>query len=349
MNGSLLQKIDSGIGLGVAYLHEHQYPNGEFCCYYASDDAMQKWCVPDSTVFPTAIIASSLLHLKKMPVASEILSKSVGFLQYQMMRGGAWNYFTKWNSLFKICPADVDDTVFASYVLRSLKINYPDNKQLLLANRNAKGLFYTWFTLRLNRSLNKNYWLLLLRELKHPITGYFFWRKNECNRSDIDAVVNANVLFYLGPDKDTEPVINYLVNIIEKGEEDDCDKWYRNPFTVYYFLSRNYRQCSTELNSVREPIISRIIHTAKENGQLGESVLDTALAVITLLHLNYKAEVVTNAIAYLLTSQATQGNWPRHLLFYGGPKRLIGWGSEELTTGFCLEALAMYRHLIIQE
>jgi len=33
----------------------------------------------------------------------------------------------------------------------------------------------------------------------------------------------------------------------------------------------------------------------------------------------------------------------RRDLYYSGPKRLYGWGSEELVTGFCLEALLHYR------
>jgi hypothetical protein len=30
-------------------------------------------------------------------------------------------------------------------------------------------------------------------------------------------------------------------------------------------------------------------------------------------------------------------------LYYSGPKKLYGWGSEELVTGFCLEVLLHYR------
>jgi hypothetical protein len=32
-----------------------------------------------------------------------------------------------------------------------------------------------------------------------------------------------------------------------------------------------------------------------------------------------------------------------YFVYYGGPKLLIGWGSEEMTTGYCLKALARYR------
>src|SRR5690606_11744272 len=99
------------------------------------------------------------------------------FFQYQMMRGGAMNFLTKWNQYFSISPPDIDDTIFVASFLKSQKVEFPDPYHLLLDNRAKNKLFYTWFTLRLNRSSNKNYWLLLLRELKNPIGTFFFWRK----------------------------------------------------------------------------------------------------------------------------------------------------------------------------
>src|SRR5476651_314809 len=116
------KQVDQAIDLGVGYLHEHQLANGEFIFYYAPDDKMLEWCVPDSTVFSTSIVATCLLQIKDEPKVKEILAGVVTFLQHQMMSGGVWNYFTKWNPLFKYCPADIDDTVFACHILRSLNI-----------------------------------------------------------------------------------------------------------------------------------------------------------------------------------------------------------------------------------
>lgn len=41
--------------------------------------------------------------------------------------------------------------------------------------------------------------------------------------------------------------------------------------------------------------------------------------------------------------QMADRSWPRASLYYSGPKKRYAWGSEELTTGFCLEALLRYR------
>jgi len=38
-----------------------------------------------------------------------------------------------------------------------------------------------------------------------------------------------------------------------------------------------------------------------------------------------------------------RASWARAAISYSGPKKLYAWGSEELITGFCLEALLHYR------
>lgn len=339
---NLQLKLDLAINNGVTYLHQHQFPNGEFCCYIGHEDNL-KDTIPYSTVFPTSLICYSLLNLQHLQKVKEIVGLSGTFLQFQSMRAGVWNNFTTWSPLFPLCPADVDNTSCASKVLTGIGREYPDNRDILLANRNNSGLFYTWYTLRPNTILNKDYWLLILREYKNPIGSLLFWHKFECNRNDVDAVVNANVLFYLGLDNATRPIINYLKDIIDKNKEGNCDLWYRNPFTIYYFFTRIYKEGIEELAPIKEPIIKRILSTSKEDGSFGESILDTALGIISLLHLNYYSKTVDQAISYLIKNQSPYGNWVRWAVFYGGPKQLSCFGSEEMTTAFCLEALALYQ------
>lgn len=342
MEEHLLSNINQAIEKGIAYLFQHQYPNGEYCCYMAPDTAMQEWSVPDTTVFPAALIMCSLSILKGNPKVDGMQERSAGFLQYQSMRGGVWNHFTKWHQLFPFCPPDVDNTVYASKALQLLGKEYMDNHALLLANRNSKGLFYTWYALRPNKVWNKTFWMLLLREFKHPVTSFFFWRRNECTRYDIDGVVNANVLFYLGLNEDTKPIIPFLLNIIEQHKEDDCDKWYRNPITFYYFLSRNFNTGIPELDTCKAEVISRILSIAKEDGSIGESALETALSLSVLINSGHQSAVTEHAANYLIRTQTPTGEWARYALFYSGPKREMCWGSEELTTAFCLEALKKY-------
>nr|MDQ4086669.1 hypothetical protein [Pseudomonadota bacterium] len=78
--------------------------------------------------------------------------------------------------------------------------------------------------------------------------------------------------------------------------------------------------------------------------------LDAALAVSALLSVG--REVPRHLPQLLLGAQLGSGAWPRAALYHGGrARRRDGsygephpdtprWGSEELTTAFCLEALS---------
>ena len=340
--------IHQSLHKGIQYLHQHQLPNGEFCLYIGQEDDL-KHTIPYSNIFSTSLISYSLLKLSHLTEVQEVLERSAAFLQYQAMRGGVWNNFTSWSPLFKVCPADIDNTACASKVLQALKKDYPDNRDLMYNNLSYKGLFYTWYTLRPNTVWRKDYWLLILREFKNPLKSLFFWSKFECNRNDIDGVVNANALFYLGLNERTDPIVNYIIDIIIQNKEEDCDLWYRNAFTIYYFFSRNYANGITRLEAARQLMIDRIFDKANEDGSFGTGILDTALGVISLINLNCKSSLLTKAIHYITDNQTAYGNWIRWAVYYGGPKKLSCFGSEELTTGFCLEALSLYKSTLNNE
>jgi hypothetical protein len=67
------------------------------------------------------------------------------------------------------------------------------------------------------------------------------------------------------------------------------------------------------------------------------------------LNFNYKCDELKNAVNFLIQNQSENGCWPRWIAYWGGPKKLQGWGSEELTTGFCLEAIARYKDFIVNK
>lgn len=338
--------IEAAIDRGLGYLSQHQYPNGEFCCYISADDPMLNWCLADSTVFTTTVIASCLLPLSKNSAVEPMLSRATDYLYYQMHGSGVWSFFSNHHPLRKIIPYDVDSLAFASSFMQERGVQRPEvsNKPLLLANRTRRGLFYTWLILHPKLHTNKAHWRLALREFRRPFTSFLFWRAYESSRGDVDLGVNASVLYYLGNIPEAVPVVNELIRVINEGREGDCDKWYRNPFTIYYLISRAYNRGVKDLQPVAAPIIDRIIATALPDGQLGKSILDTAIGATVLINLGLKSREVHQAIHFLIKKQGSYGEWPRWLFYYGGPKLRQGWGSEELTTALCLEAIARYKH-----
>ncbi len=339
--------LDGAIARGLAYLQQHQYPNGEICCYIAADEPMLAWTRTDSTVFATTVVAACLLPLAGQPAAAVVINKATNYLRYQMYRGGVWPVFSNFHPWRWVVPYDTDSMAYTSALMRDQGIDCPSptNVPLLLANRNRPGLFYTWFLLRLRWQPNLTHWRLVAREVLHPFQSLAFWHANECTRADVDMGINTNILYYLGDVEATQPIIAELLNIIAERREHDCDKWYRNPFTIYYLLARVYGQGVSKLEPARPAVLARILATARPSGQLGTSILDTAFGATTLLHLGYRGPELDKAVQFIVRAQVETGEWARWLFYYGGPKLLQGWGSEEITTAFCLEALARYRAL----
>jgi hypothetical protein len=340
--------IDISIAKGIDFLEQHQLQNGAFRSYFSNNDKMEEydnpnngWCIQDDSIFTTILLGSSLLFLNNNNKVEQILTKLTDFLLTQRKTGSIWNHYNKNHNLYQLCPFDVDDTACASALLKQKNISFPSNISLLLSNRNRKKLFYTWFTLRFRLNLNIEALKIALREFKNPVKSLIFWNRMECSRNDVDAVVNANVLYYLGKRKETLPIINHIIAIIKKGNEANCDKWYCNIFTVYYFISRNYFNSITEFESIRHIIIDRIMDNLNTDGSFGVSTLDTALAICTLLNLKYSGKL-NSTINNLINVQLPAGNWEKSVFYYNGPKKLVGFGSEALNTAICLEALSRY-------
>lgn len=337
--------VSGAIDRGLSYLREHQLPNGEFCSYYSPDDQMEQWCVPDSTVFPTSIIVNSLLSLMDRNEVQDIFQKAIPFLKYQRMWQGVWQHFTKWHKLYPVSPPDIDNTIFAYNFLRSQNVKIPDPTPIILANHNKKGLLYTWLTLRLRRNTNKKYLSIVLREIKNPVRSMLFWKTNDCRRNDIDLGVNINVLSFLGEKKETLPIIKYLYDKISDKNIGKHDGWYRNPIILYYLFSRTTKFEIDILKEKNKEIINKILGFANPDGSFGDSHLETSLAVSALINLRHKGKEIRQGISYLVKRQRANGEWDRSVFFYSGPKQAVGWGSEELTTGFCLETLALSRKI----
>ena len=335
--------LEEAVARGLAFLRRSQLPSGEFRCLMSTDNALARDCVPDSSPFPTALVAYSLGFAGREE-AGDMIDKTLRFFIAEMEGPGLWRYWTKGHQYHSTIPPDLDDVACVSLVLRRHGVAFPPNEKIVLANRDARGLFYTWLTPRLRMPADAAFWRVALRQLLSPVRFYYFWKLNESERNDVDCVVNANVLFYLGESARTRAVVEYLLDVFRRGEEECCDKWHLNRFTYYYVVARNFEAGVASLGPVRDECVERIVKSARPDGSIGENVLETALAACALLSWGGAAPAeLARAVEFLLGAQGEGGDWPRAALYYGGPKKFYGWGSEELTTGFCLEALLRYR------
>jgi hypothetical protein len=232
---------------------------------------------------------------------------------------GLWRYPSSEHPGHDHIPLDVDDTSIASAALAAAGRRYPNNRALLLANRNRSGLFKTW----------------IVRWWPHPRKTYRFFRHTTAEVGDVDAVINANVVIYLGICEETRPAIAYMLAVLRANGEMMSTKWYESRFTVWYFFSHALREIAPEAGQM---IVPRIEAATPRNA------LDLALAASTLLLWNRAPDVQP-----LVDAQLPSGAWPRAGFYHAGLKRISRnefqptppwWGSEALTTVLAIEALS---------
>ena len=352
---------NAAIQKGIDFLSENQLSSGGFNSWAASSinsfnefiesydfDNKKGWFDLDPfSVFPTILIGQSLCEVNKSVNAERVLQKIDEYVISKMKFPAIWNHFTPEHIMYKMNPFDLDSTAVALSYLQRRRIpiiNENATKKLIYSHQNRKKLFYTFLTFRMRWNFSLLYWILCFRELKTPFFTWKFWKVVEADRYDVDGIVNSNIISYLGRNEQTEPVLRWIAEAIQSNQEQQFDKWYKNSMVIYYFVSRIPFLDETEFLELREIIKKRINNSLESNNSIRNSSLDTALAAISLLNLNEDNKRVFPLIEFVLNSQSDTGNWPKQVVYLGGPKKIMGWGSDELTTAFCLEAIAKYKN-----
>jgi hypothetical protein len=335
-------ELETAIAQGIDFLYVKQLPSGTFRIFCSPHPLLEENCKEDYSTFQTAQISYCLSFAKSANV-EEILTKAIRFLLGEMQDGGVWRYSCSPNPDY--LPPDVDDTACISFVLKQHGISLPDNTGVMLGNRAAQGLFYTWVLPRLTWTTDASFWRVALRQLLKLRQLCWFFRVTECKPNDVDPVVNANVLNYLRERPETLPIIRYLIQVIEEQAEESCDRYYGSRFSFYYFLSRNHASDIRGFEPVGDTIVGRIKSHAHPDGVIGSHILHTALAACALMDWNDHSTVLDDAIQAILRARQPSGGWQKFPIYFSGRSKKLVWGSEEITTGFCLEALSRYRKL----
>lgn len=340
MNHTSTRTAEAALTRAVAFLEQQQLPNGEFPAYVARDEALQQERRLDSTPFVTTYVLYSLGFVSE-PGVREMIDKGLDFVAGEMQVPGVWRYWSTHHEHHRHTPPDLDDTCCSAFVLRHFGRPVPDLANLLLANRDPAGRFYTWLVPRFQPTVYLPYWRVTLREaLRLPVL-LAFWRLTEAAPDDVDGVVNANVLLYLGACPEAKAVVDYLQQELEAGREASCDKWHLNACSFYYAVSRAYFNGTAGLARLREGIVRRLTARQEAGGAFGNPS-ETAMGAAALLNLGERGTVLEQAVQHLVYTQHPNGSWQAHALYFGGPKRYYGWGSEALTTALCVEVLARY-------
>jgi hypothetical protein len=300
----------------------------------------------DPSLFATAMIAEALAACDDRR-ARTMLEAAAQNLASHMEALGVWRHWSSEHPQFKALPLDADDTACASIVLRLAGTPFPDNRPLLRGNVDACGRFFTWILLRPRRRLPSAGLLRIgLRRGAHPVHARMFWRATSAEPDDVDGIVNAHVLAYLGDGPHAAAVVRYLAEVIEHGAEATCDKWYRSPFLLYAALGRCAAAGVRGIADLAPAVGERIEAAASADGRVGDGHLDTAWAVRALAELGLASPAREKGVAFLEVAQSADGSWPAAPVYFGGPAHhpdVPCWGSHALSTGICAGALARAR------
>lgn len=295
--------LSGAIGRGVGFLAGRQLPHGEMRVDRAADRRLLDPAFESSPYGTTYVLHS--LSFADDPRIAEVTARGRRFLAEEMEPPGLWRYCSSRNP--KTLPPDLDDTACAALVLRDShdEIRLGLHLRVILANRDGDGLFRTFLA---------------------------------DGGNNVDAVVNANVVCYLGEREETRAACRYLLDLVAHGRERTSSVYGVDDLSFYYVLSRAFDLGVRSLAPCRERVVSAVSGRRLPDGSFGDE-LATALAVATLRNLGAgDADGLGAAASFLVSHQRSDGSWPRsafYVDFAGG-----FYGSDELTTAFAVEALA---------
>lgn len=297
------EKLGPSVRRGLQFLHDNQLPYGEFRTY-ASPSIDMRVTRFDSAIFVTTFVLYSIARID-YPCVTAMTNRAISFLLEEIRSPGLFQYYTSKNA--RSIEFDLDDTACASVTLQRSHplVTGGYNVEYFIENRNEDGLFYTWVGVA-------------------------------TPANDVDSVVNANVVFYLGDRDETKSACRYLIDTIQNGYERDSHRHYVDDMTLYYAVSRAYAHGTSSLSEAREALLEKVLQASKDDGSFGNE-LATACAMGSLVNFGYDSVTRLRAAArYLEKQQKADGSWRRVGMF---KQPGVYYGSEELTTALCLEAL----------
>jgi hypothetical protein len=338
------ESLERSIAQGLDFLAQQQKPEGDFCCIIAENAAFTQNAREDPSPFFTQHILASLMEVAG-PARILISTKIRKFLLRDVCPGCIWKFWNKEHPGSILIPPDVDDTSCIAYLIEPSALPSHQTRSVLLGNRNSVGLFYTWILPRLGHLYRPQTWIPLYHNFKNPKNTITFFRlgNNKPDPFSIDTVVNANAILYLGESSATKPAINWICRVVATATEASADRWYQSKYSLYYAIARCKQSGVHGFDKIIPILTERLKDEIDASGSCYNVVLDTALAANVLACCQPTCRQLDQAVEFLLSTQQPNGGWPISVFFHDGFNAPgLYWGSAEMVTAMCLEALSKF-------
>jgi len=297
--------IPPAIDRALAFVARGQLDSGLFPTLASSDPDLTGGTLVDS-VYLTTYIVHALAQARPDPARAHVLRSAARAILNQGDPGGLWRFFGRRSAN---PPPDFDDTCCALVALR--QCDHPTDStvdNLLEPCAFPAGGYGTWIDPRLN----------------HP--------------RRFDAGVNANILLYLTmAGRPFEALAGYLVEVSSRRQLSKLSTYALSDPPVIYMLMRAFRHGPAPGLARLTPLVTKtLLAQQRPDGSFGHE-LETALSVTALLDSGHRGPSLDAATRWLLARQLPDGRWPARTFFCDFLPTY--YGSEELTTALCAEAL----------
>lgn len=301
--------LEDALARGIGFLKSAQKADGSFESGISTIPDMSAGIRTERSVFAAAVVLRCLRPLTGANFQS-IDRAGMGFLSSEMSPESTWRYWVKdWPIAI---PADLDDTACCLKLLGGSlsREQRACGIAQVIRNREASGLYKTW----------------ILDTAEH---------------NDVDSVVNANVVAFLGSGSNTIDAIEYLIGVVDADKCRESSHYYLSEMSLFHAIALARESGVLDFDKVARRIVARIVDSSFQG-----NVLESAQAISTLLALGQDGgDWLGLTVERILEAQSPDGSWPL-VPFYSGPRHpaptSYWFGSREMTSAHCVEALARF-------
>jgi hypothetical protein len=191
-----------------------------------------------------------------------------------------------------------------------------------------------------------SFFALLWQNESAPGGPYYTWigindRSDDPRACQVDALVNANILFCCGLLKISLPrTVYYLQQVIRADAYQSESTYALSPHFLIYAISRAYTDGHVTALGGAMPALQNYILSRLHLPDAEPSAFNLACLAVSLLNLGTPPTLVRPYLTTLLAAQQPDGSWPAWAAYAGDPPNYDG--SPVLTTALALEGLAKY-------